>query len=212
MRLLVDDGQEVDRKSAVVVDSAVKGKGEKGLNGEEHTVGSSLAVTNELLRWEKLTTGEDATQDQLPTWQAIRRLLVRVEAVRALSWLWPSRAPCLTHAAEGTSRSTASTPLTLMLPLVGRTAGARRALLRSLFRWAGTLAVRYFFSRCRGCIRCTSVFSLRVVFSSHRCLRLLCCTCRYSKTCSAVSYLAGGLSVGSVPVSRLVRFPEESKP
>ena len=108
----------------------------KGDNDEEFNVGSPLACTNELLRRKTLTTGEDATEEQLHTWQAIRRFLMRVEAVDAVSWLWASHARCDARAVQGTNRATTSTSLALMLPLVRRRARARRVLLRSLFRWA----------------------------------------------------------------------------
>lgn len=129
VRMLVDAGIEPT--------STVTWKGEKD---EELTISSPLACTNEFLRRKKLTSGEDATEEQLHTWQGIRRFLMRVEAVHALSWLWASHTPRVARAVRGTSRDTASTPLMLMLPLVGRRAGARRVLLRSLFRWAVTLA------------------------------------------------------------------------
>lgn len=50
---------------------------------------------------EKKVAGEAATEEQLRRLEAVRRLLLRVEAVHAVSWLWSRDAPGFTYAREG---------------------------------------------------------------------------------------------------------------
>lgn len=68
--------------------------------------------------------------------EGIWRLLLQVEAVRAVSWLWPSDVPFTVHvAAEGTSKTTTtSVALIRMLPILRRRSRRPRALLAGLFR------------------------------------------------------------------------------
>lgn len=134
----------------------------------------------------RCTCLRELSKQQLHRWQAIRRLLMRFEEVHALSWVWPRHAPCVARAVEGTRRATASTSLTLTLPLVRRRAGARRVLLRSLFRWAMTLAV---FVALPGVFVGAAVFCLHFVrwVASYRCLRsLLLWALRCNATAAAV--------------------------
>eukprot|EP00903_Cladosiphon_okamuranus_P019102 g17578.t1 len=102
-----------------------------------------LAFTDQCLREKKSIGGQDATEEQLHVWQAIRRVLMRVEAIHAVSWSWVRDVPCTARATEhgGTSKAkkTTSTPLTLMMPLMRRRTVARRALLTTLFRHSGKL-------------------------------------------------------------------------
>lgn len=79
---------------------------------------------------------EGATESQLHDMEAIRRLLLRVEAVHAVSWLWASEATTYA-AAEATGRAVKAppTPLIVMLPILKRRAGRPRRLLTALFRW-----------------------------------------------------------------------------
>ncbi len=51
-----------------------------------------LATASRMLR-EKKINGKDATEDQLHRLEGVRRLLLRVEAVHAVSFLWPVDAP-----------------------------------------------------------------------------------------------------------------------
>jgi len=93
-----------------------------------------------------------ATEEQLRNLEAIHRLFLRVEAVRAVSWLWPREA------------AKASTPVGLVLPLVRRKPGARRVLdprvvSARLVRWARTLECcvasgAEFLCRCWCCCCC----------------------------------------------------------
>ena len=94
-----------------------------------------LALVSSMLR-EKKMGGKDATEEQLHRLEGIRRLLLRVEAVYAVSFLWPVDVPsviCTT--AEGTGRTVAtSTLLKMMLPILKRRARRPRVLLAALFR------------------------------------------------------------------------------
>eukprot|EP00903_Cladosiphon_okamuranus_P015520 g14329.t1 len=89
-------------------------------------------------RKHKRIGGKKATEQQLNVLEAIRRLLLRGEAVHAVSWLWPDGAASMPEddaAAEETSRTTTpSTPLTLTMPTLRRRAARRRALLAALYR------------------------------------------------------------------------------
>ena len=81
---------------------------------------------------------EDATESQLHCLEAMRRLLMRVEAVHAVSWLWARDVPRVTQAfREGMTSATqaTSTPLTLMSPMLRRRAGRPRVLLAAMSRW-----------------------------------------------------------------------------
>lgn len=49
---------------------------------------------------EKTLLGENATKEQLNGLEGIRRLLLRVEAVHATSWLWQSDVPSTSNPAQ----------------------------------------------------------------------------------------------------------------
>ena len=89
-----------------------------------------LALTVRMLL-EKKVAGKDATEKQLHSLEAIRLLLLRVEAVRAVSWLWPSGVLCIVHAAaEDSGRTKAtSTMLGAMLPILRRRTRRRGGVL-----------------------------------------------------------------------------------
>ncbi|CBJ31235.1 EsV-1-199 [Ectocarpus siliculosus] len=77
------------------------------------------------------------TEEQLKKLKAIRRLLLRVEAVHAVSWLWSTDISTITHStAHGTDRtiatSTTGTPLMLMMR---RRTKRREVPLSALLRW-----------------------------------------------------------------------------
>ena len=94
-----------------------------------------LAVATRMLR-EKKIDGKAATEEQLHKLEGVRRLLLRVEAVHALSWLWPAGTPfAIRTAAAANSTEMVSTSLTRMLPLLRRRAGSPRVLLAALCRW-----------------------------------------------------------------------------
>ena len=124
VRLLVDAGADTT--------SIVR------LKNTEETVtfsGTPLALATTTLR-EKKVGGQDATQEQLQKLEGIRRLLLRVEAIHAVSWLWPGEIFSIEQAVEGTARSKkTSTPVALMLPILRRRAARPRVLLPALYRW-----------------------------------------------------------------------------
>ncbi|CAM9776512.1 unnamed protein product, partial [Ectocarpus fasciculatus] len=77
---------------------------------------------------------EPATDDQMLRLQAFRRLLLQMDAVRAISWPWPSSPPSIPHAVSGGTVAT-SKPDKLMLPTKWKRTGGRRVLVAQLFRW-----------------------------------------------------------------------------
>ena len=100
--------------------------------------GTPLAFINECLL-EKKIREFDATEEQMYRLEAVRSLLLRVEAVRAVSWLWHCNVPSVIPVAGGTSRITTATTtasgnqLGLMLPIMRRR--RRGTLLAPLLRW-----------------------------------------------------------------------------
>ena len=97
-----------------------------------------LAFTNFKIHEKKTrenSDGERATRRQMHSLEATRRLLMRVEAVHAVSWMWPSSVPSATHAAvQGTGNiTTTPSPLT---PKLWRRVPRPRVLLAAMFRWA----------------------------------------------------------------------------
>ena len=49
-----------------------------------------LSLTNLFLREKAFLVKEDLTEEEFHRLEAIRLLLVRVDAIRAVSWLWPN--------------------------------------------------------------------------------------------------------------------------
>lgn len=91
-----------------------------------------LSITKEI-------EGLPATEDEMHILEAKRRLLLRSEAVRAVSWLWQRCAPLVGDALDSGSKTkmatTTRTALRTMLPILRRRARRRGALLTALFRW-----------------------------------------------------------------------------
>ena len=117
LRMLVDAG--ADTASAVEVF-------DETCQMSSHT---PLALVLSSLR-EKKVKEKKATEDQLGMLEAMRRLLLRVDAVHATSWLWPSTAPSLAKLAAETplgAAKKAPTPLAPMLPIL-RTRSSRPGL------------------------------------------------------------------------------------
>ncbi len=118
VRLLVDAG--ADTRSAIRVTNTVSK--------------TPLALVSLMLR-EKKILGKDATEEQLLKLKGTRRLLLRVEAIHAVSFLWPVDVPSIVAAEEGAIQPVASpTPLRTMLPILRRRARKPRMLLAALFR------------------------------------------------------------------------------
>jgi len=97
---------------------------------------SPLDTANRCLRTKKVD-GEDATKEQLHGLEGIRRLLLRVAAVHAESWLWNHDVSITGGGLQSLGTvSMSSTPLRMMVPGLRRRARRKRVvLLRALFRW-----------------------------------------------------------------------------
>lgn len=125
-RLLVDAGAHTT--SPIPIACWVRGV-------HVQTRGTPRAVTDFFLR-EKVILGQPATDEQLHRLEAIRRLLLQVAAIHAVSWLWSIGIPFIAHAAERSGMArVASPPLTGMLPILRRRIGRRGVLMSALFRW-----------------------------------------------------------------------------
>ncbi|CAM9890975.1 unnamed protein product [Scytosiphon promiscuus] len=86
---------------------------------------------------EKTVDGEPATEEQLRGLEGVRQLLLRAEAVQAISWLWPREFPAVARAAQGNrAKPSVSGPLASMLPLMVRRARRRRVLLAAMSRYS----------------------------------------------------------------------------
>lgn len=120
VRLLVDAGADV-RRSVRIED----------VMGRVVFNDTPLAFTNRRLV-EKKTGRKDSTEQQLYGLEGIRRLLLRVQAVYAVSWLWPSSAaPAIGRIAEGNG---CAMPTSTAVPILRQRTRERRAPLAALFR------------------------------------------------------------------------------
>ena len=127
IQLLVEAG--ADTTSRVLKESRIL---------DESFCGTPLALATKY-HDEKTVDDEPVTKEQLNSLEAIRRLLLRVEAVHATSLLWPSEVPVAVQAMEGTvSSRTTSTPLRRMLPNLRRRATRRVVLSAQPSRWKST--------------------------------------------------------------------------
>ena len=136
VRLLVDAG--ADTVSAVQLQDD---------DGGLMFYDTPLDLATHMLRDMKVG-GQDVTQKQLHGLEGIRRLLLRVEAVHAVSWLWPATVPSIVRAVGGTGMAKkSSTPMKLMLPILRRRASRPRVLLAALFR-CGVKAFLILHTRC----------------------------------------------------------------
>ena len=122
VRLLVDAG--ADTSSAVRLTDAL---------GRVVFNDTPLALTTGMLR-EKEVKGVPASERQLRRLEAVRRLLLQVEELRAGAWVWPSGAPVARTG--GAAKGVLSPPwvLTATLPVLRRRATRRGVVLASLFR------------------------------------------------------------------------------
>lgn len=106
-----------------------------GIEGGVIWNSTPLELTNYTLR-EK---GGFSTGEQLNRLKAMRRLLLQVEAVHAVSWLWPRYFPSITEVQEGARwTKTPSTVLSMMLQIMRQRAARRRyssVLSGNLLRW-----------------------------------------------------------------------------
>lgn len=129
VRMLVDAG--ADATSPVSLTNAA---------GRVKLVDTPLGLVNGFIRdVDGNDGGGNKAEHLLRRLEAIRRLLLRVEAVHAVSWLWQSHPRCVVRATEGAS-TTKATPASLAgtLPLLRRRAGGRGVPWATLFRWVVT--------------------------------------------------------------------------
>lgn len=99
-----------------------------------------LALVEHYISERTSASGLKRTEGDLKGLEAIRRLLLQVDALGAVSWLWRAPSSAFGRAAEckGRSKSTPAatgTPLTMMLPVMRRRAARRGMALPALFRW-----------------------------------------------------------------------------
>lgn len=133
-RLLVDVG--ADTASAVRVTDK---------EGKVDFYGTPLAFANRCLRLKGVRGIKYAREEQLHRLEAVHRLLMRVEAAHAVSWLWVTESPPISCGYEDSIRIARKTPandgtqLTMMLPILRRR--RRGVLLAPLLRWEGMCSV-----------------------------------------------------------------------
>ena len=126
VRALVDAG--ADTRSAVQVTQ----------EGEVIFEGTPLGLTNRCLGM--ANDKEDVDEARLNRLEAIRRLLMGVEAVHAVSWLWPSDdAPPIADGGAGGGRQAEESPtagrsLSVALPIRRRRGGERGVMWAPTFR------------------------------------------------------------------------------
>ncbi len=99
-----------------------------------------LGFATRMLR-EKKVGADDARKDQLHQLEAIRRLLLRVEAVHAVSWLWTNDVAsdnpgALVRGAKRKAQKTTSTAVAMMLPILRQRARRRVPLMATILRFA----------------------------------------------------------------------------
>lgn len=146
VRLLMDAG--ADTTSAVRVMDA------HGGIGFELT---PLEFTSRVLLG--LSSKEIPPDERLQKVKAIHRLLLRVDAVHAVSWSWPSRVTQTRRSTDHKSGTeTASMPLRVTFPIVRTRAGSGHCvLLPAVLRW---VVVMQWYDR----IRCVSRFGIAYIY------------------------------------------------
>ena len=120
--MLVDAGADTESATRVT-----------GGDAEEISNETPLDATNRFLR-AKRVAGKEATEEQLDRLEGIRRLLLRVDAAHAVSWLWHNDVPMIGCTLGGSKKDKGTpTPLSAMLPALRRRA-RRGVVVRALFR------------------------------------------------------------------------------
>ena len=95
-----------------------------------------IATVGGLIR-KTVLQGKEATEDQIHSLTATSRLLLRLEAVHAASWLWTRRRPSSARnapAAGGTERA----PVPSVLSILRQRTRRPRVLLAAIFRWVNS--------------------------------------------------------------------------
>ena len=142
-RLLVDVG--ADTASAVRTTDK---------EGKVNFYGTPLAYANRCLRLKGVRGIKDAREEQLHRLEAVRRLLMQVEAAHAVSWLWVTESPPISCGSGDPIRTARKTPandgaqLTMMLPILRRR--RRGVLLAPLLRWERCVRCWLMYVRKRG--------------------------------------------------------------
>lgn len=125
MRLLIDAGGNPA--------STMRVSTTEGVAVLDHT---PLDIVEISLR-DKVFDEKPATEEQLLKLEALRRLLLQVDAVHATSWLWQRYVSSTSGVSEACRRTRAApTHLATVLPIVRRRATRRGVLLAALCRWA----------------------------------------------------------------------------
>ncbi|CAM9324312.1 unnamed protein product [Scytosiphon promiscuus] len=127
VRLLVDAGADTASPCKITSD-----------DGEVCFNGTPLALSN-IYVCEKTASKEEGATEKRHRMEAIRRLLLRVDAAHAVSWLWCSNLGSIGERAAEHTEGTKSAwvPLKSRVPVLRRSARRRRALLAALFRYSG---------------------------------------------------------------------------
>eukprot|EP00903_Cladosiphon_okamuranus_P011430 g10771.t1 len=90
-----------------------------------------LGLANRALRGKRFA-GKPVNDETPNRLEAVRRMLERVEAIHAVSWLWPGNGPRVDSSAQRIcdvlAATTNGTSLTIMLPMMRRRA-ARRGMV-----------------------------------------------------------------------------------
>ncbi len=142
VRLLLDTGADatsVFRVTNILGDAVVSSE-------------TPLETAKRCLRAKEID-GKTATEEQLHGLEGIRRLLLRVEAVSAVSWLWHDDVPLVDRARDSSKwESNTSTPLRVILSPLRRRATRRGVIFRALFRSVVRTRNTTFRGRWRACV------------------------------------------------------------
>ncbi|CAM9291236.1 unnamed protein product [Ectocarpus sp. 8 AP-2014] len=126
VRLLIDAG--ADATSPIRLTNS---------KGQLAFMGTPLVFTTSRIRCKVVAFGTPATEEHLHRLEAIRRLLLRVKAVHAVSWLWPTDAFFIGDAAESGPQPPLP-PLRLVLPILKRQTVRRGGLAATLVRFSAS--------------------------------------------------------------------------
>lgn len=105
--------------------------------GRVEFVDTPLSLASRIIRGMDKDGGGDEGEDLLHRLEAIRRVLLRFEAVHAASWLWQSHPRYVAEGASTTKATSAS--LARMLPLLRKRARRHGVSWATLFRWVVAL-------------------------------------------------------------------------
>eukprot|EP00752_Nemacystus_decipiens_P011398 g10124.t1 len=132
VRLLIDAG--ADTTSSLQMPGL-------DLRGWEEVIRSTPLDFAEQYISEKAANDKQLTEEELRGLEAVRRVLMQVDAIHAVSWLWHAPPSVLGRGTESLGRSkttppVAGTPIVVMLPLMRRRAARRGMALQALFRFS----------------------------------------------------------------------------